>query len=447
MSRSAKTTGGAAITPASYELVSVKLTMNDDTSIEIKNLVSDVVINESIFKSSIEVDLKIVDGFDLFQKSHLAGGEKIQIKIMRRDNTSSSYGSSKNKFDITCYVAKIYDHTKPSPGIQFYRIICLSEHAFISNMKTISRSFNSNANALVRDIALNDLKYKGKTNFTNKNLPIISGIYPSLKPLHAITWLLRNVDDEDTPFFFYETLQEGLQFNSYNELANQEVYKEYNDTPFYINQFETSEHFEEASCKILDMSSNFDMCKFDQVSNGAFSAVVHNLDIANKKYSITNFDSEVENGVKLNRHKGFSKNIKFDDIGFNQSYGSKEFYISTNSKAFGENKLSYHEKIKDSISAKNSYFHNIKFMGLDLELYGDFNMCPGKLIDLQIPKSTDENVLPSDQREGMIDKLLSGTYLVAHVAHVFNGKEYRCSVGVQKDSLTYDLDSRTKIGQ
>ena len=447
MYRSAKTSGGAAITPASYELNSIKLTMNDDQVIEIKSLVSDLVINESIFNSSIEVDLNVVDGFDLFQKSHLAGGEKIEIKIGRKDNNDGSYNDNINKFNIICFVAEIFDHSKPKPGIQFYRISCLSEHAFISNTKSISRSFNSNANALVRDICLNDLKYKAKTNFSDKNLPVISGIYPNLKPLEAITWLLRNAHDEDTPFFFYESLSGGLQFNSYNDLVNQEVYREYNNTQFYVNQFETKEHFEEAKCKILEMSSDFNMSKFRQIGSGAFSAVVHNIDIANKNYTVNNFDYSIKNNIKLNKHFGFSKNIKFDDTTLNESYESKEFFISTNSKAFKDEKISYHEKIKDSVSAKNSYFQNIKFMGLDIVTYGDFNLCPGKLISLKIPKSTDANIMKSDQKEGMIDNLLSGKYLVAHVAHIFDGSEYRCDIGLQKDSLTYDLDSKTKIGK
>ena len=447
MLNSAKTSAGAAITPASYELVSVKLTMNNDQTMEIKSLISEVIINESLFNSSIKVDLKIVDGFDLFQKSHLSGGEKIQIKIMRKDNVKETYGNAKNKFDIACYIAEIYDHSKPKPGIQFYRLTCLSEHSFVNNIKSISRSFNSNANALVRDICLNDLKYTRETNFADKNLPVISGIYPNLKPLEAITWLLRNTHDEDTPFFFYETLSEGLKFNSYNELANQEVYREYNNTPFYVNKFETKEHFAEAQGKIIKMSSDFNMCKFDQIKDGAFSSVVHNVDIANKNYTINNFNNEINDKIKLNKYKGFSKNIKFDDSTLNESYNSKEFFISTNSKAFEEEKINYHEKIKDSISAKNSYFHNIRFMGLDIEVYGDFNLCPGKLIELKIPKSTDSNIMTSDQREGMIDKLLSGKYLITSVAHVFDGKEYRCDIGVQKDSLTYDLDSKIKIGK
>ena len=46
----------------------------------------------------------------------------------------------------------------------------------------------------------------------------------------------------------------------------------------------------------------------------------------------------------------------------------------------------------------------------------------------------------------MLDDLLSGNYIVTSLAHVFNGKEYQCDVGIKKDSLTFDLDSDIKIG-
>ena len=34
------------------------------------------------------------------------------------------------------------------------------------------------------------------------------------------------------------------------------------------------------------MSSDFNMSKFDQIRDGAFSSVVHNVDIANKNYTV-----------------------------------------------------------------------------------------------------------------------------------------------------------------
>ena len=36
--------------------------------------------------------------------------------------------------------------------------------------------------------------------------------------------------------------------------------------------------------------------------------------------------------------------------------------------------------------------------------------------------------------------------MVTSIAHVFDGTEYKCDVGIQKDSLNFDLDSEIKIG-
>ena len=444
MFNSSKTAGGRAIIPASYDLHSVLLTMNDNSTIEIKSLVADIIINESLFKQSIETNIKIVDAFDLFQKSHLSGGEKIEIKIKRIDNGNESYSKSKNKFDITCYIADISDHVKPKEGIQYYNISCLSEHAFINAMKSVNRAFSGNINALVRDICKNDLNVE-KAVFADKNLPVIKGIYPNLKPLDAVTWLLRNSSDQDTPFFFYETINDGLQFNSYKELLAQDNYKTYNNTSYYVNEYETPEYFDEAGAKILSMSSDLNMSKYHQISDGAFASTTHCVDISNKNYNAVNFDKTTKNNERLNMYESFSKKIKFNDQKFTESYDAKDFFISVNSSSF-DGTDNYHASIKDSISNKNSYFQSIRFMGLDLELYGDFKLSPGKLISLKIPKSTDANILKSEGRDGMVDQLLSGNYIVSSIAHVFDGNEYKCDIGIQKDSLTYDLDSKIIIG-
>ena len=47
----------------------------------------------------------------------------------------------------------------------------------------------------------------------------------------------------------------------------------------------------------------------------------------------------------------------------------------------------------------------------------------------------------------MLDNLLSGNYIVTSLAHVFDGTEYKCDVGIQKDSLIFDLDSEIRIGK
>ncbi len=441
MPRSSKTSSTKASSPASYEIHSLKLIMNDGSTIDIKTLVSEVIINESLFNQSIQVDLKVVDGFDLFQKSHMSGGEKVKIKIRRKDNSKTT---SEKIFDLEVYIAEILDHSKPKASIQYYKLICLSSHAFIDRMKKLNRSFTGNINALIRDICKNDLGVKS-VDFSNKNLASIKGIYPNLNPLQAVTWLLRNSSDESTPFFFYETINDGLQFNSYKELLETEVYKTYNNTPYYVNEVDTPEYFDEASKKILEMNSELDMSKYQQISNGAYAASTYCIDISNKEYITSKFNRSNNELMQLNKHNSLSNKISFDDSIVSENYASKEFFISTNANSFGT-EVNYHGTIKDNLTKKNSYFQNLKFMGLDIVIYGDFDLSPGKIIELTIPKSTDVNILKAEGRDAMKDKLLSGKYVVSSIAHVFDGNEYKCDIGLQKDSLLYDLDSKITIG-
>lgn len=447
MLNSSKTAGGKATTPSSYDLRKVKLTMNDGSVTDIKGLISTVVINESLFKQSIQVDIEVVDGVDLFQKSHISGGEKIEIKLGRIENTNLTGDKSEKAFNIEVYIAEISDHVKPKEGIQYYRLTCLSLHAFIDQFKSLSRSFSGNINALIRDICKQDLNVTS-VDFSNKNLPSIKGIYPNTKPLDAITWLLRNSADEDTPFFFYETINDGLQLNSYRELLDKELYKTYNNTTYFESAPETPEYFVEASKKIINMSSDFNMSQYHQIKDGSYASTIHCVDISNKKYEQTVYSRTDDNLLKLNDFNSLSNKIKFNDLQLNKNYTAKEYFISTNSNSFNalQDEVNYHSISKDNLSKKNSYFQNLKFMGLDIDVYGDFDISPGRIVELKIPKSTDANILKSEGLDGMKDKLLSGKYLVSSISHIFDGDQYTCDIGLQKDSLLYDLDSKITIG-
>ena len=144
--------------------------------------------------------------------------------------------------------------------------------------------------------------------------------------------------------------------------------------------------------------------------------------------------------------KPFSDKIEFDNRILSENYDSKQFCITKNSLSFNT-KNNYHNVIEESIGDKNSKFNALSFIGLDMTTYGDLNMTVGKILDLNIMKSTDSNVQDRNRKNGMVDKLLSGKYIITELAHVFNGTEYICDIGIQKDSLTYNIDSDIKIGK
>ena len=438
-----KTSGGRATLPNSYTVESFTVTLNDGTMINAKDLLVSFVIHESLFSPTINAEFRILDGFGMLVDGHIIGGEEVELKVIRIDNSKDTYANSSNKIHLKLNIANIFDHTTPKVGLQSYTLTCLSKHAFINISKTLNRSFTGVIHDLIDKICSNDLKTK--INSTGNSSDEIVGIYPDLKPLDAIQWLLRNISDETTPYFFYDTIQDGLQLNSYKQLINEDSYRKYNNSPFFQTTVGTKEYFEESTRKITSLNSDLNMSIYKSIDSGVYASRTDSLDISTKSYKRS--DYSYKNNEKINSSgKPFSDKIEFDNRILSDNYDSKQFCITKNSLSFNT-KNNYHNVIEESIGDKNSKFNALSFIGLDMTTYGDLNMTVGKILDLNIMKSTDSNVQDRNRKNGMVDKLLSGKYIITELAHVFNGTEYICDIGIQKDSLTYNIDSDIKIGK
>ena len=75
---------------------------------------------------------------------------------------------------------------------------------------------------------------------------------------------------------------------------------------------------------------------------------------------------------------------------------------------------------------------------LRVEIYGDFNLCTGSTIDINVVKSIDAG----DDKRGR-DLFLSGKYLIASITHKFS-EEYKMELLLKKDSFIDSLDNIQK---
>ena len=442
-----KTDGNRTVSPDGYDVYSIHVTLLNGNVADIKGLVQEIEIIESLHTSSIQVMLRLYDATNFLENSHLISGEKVNIKLRRTVNTNDSFAESQNKFDIEVYIAAITGHTNPKPGLQAYSLECLSEHAMVSNTKSINRSFNGVISQLVNNIFTNDLGLKVDTDFKSENISDstdnIKGIYPNLSPLEALTWLTRNSSNDGTPYFFYETIQGGLHFKSYNDMIGEPLYRSYNDASFNQAKPNTAEHYKELERKILNLNSDLNRSVYNSIDSGAYSSQLHTIDIATKEYKQTHFT--YNNTHKVDANVPFSKQTEFDNKKINEFTSNKEYHISLNSKAFSKD-MNYHKPTTNSLLNKQSYYNNLSFMGLDMEIYGDFNISVGKKVGIIIPKP-DDNQSGARAGKRIVDKYIGGAYIVTSISHFFSPTDYRCSVGLQKDSLSFDLDSDIEIGK
>lgn len=443
-----KTDGVRSVSPAGYELYSVSITLNNGNVSRIDELVQTIEVVESLQTSSIQVIMRLFDGSNYLEESHLSGGEKVNIKLRRTENLKESFSQSRNRFDIEVYIAAIVGHSRPKPGLQAYNIECLSKQALISNTKKINRSFNGNIGQLVTNILTNDLLLEPENDFLQSNVSdsadLIKGIYPNLSPLESLAWLTRNSANSGTPYFLYETVQEGMHFKSYNDIVESDLYRSYNDALFSTTETGTVESYKEEQKKILNMNSDLNRSIYDSINSGAYSAKLHTIDIATKKYKQTNFS--YDNTYSINEYNPFSTQIQFDNTNIDKYTTNKQYYISLNSKAYNQD-ISYHRPALTSLMSKQSYFENLGFMGLDIELNGDFNLTVGKKVNIIVPKAKNDIAQISGGKLSVIDNYLSGVYIVSSISHYFSGTDYKCNLGLQKDSLSFDLDEKIELGK
>ena len=81
-----------------------------------------------------------------------------------------------------------------------------------------------------------------------------------------------------------------------------------------------------------------------------------------------------------------------------------------------------------------AYLENLQYQKHKIQIAGDFNMCIGKKVRIEVRKAQEEV-------DGAgVDKLQSGVYLVTEVEHIFREGYYQY-LTIQKDSSEVDLDA------
>ena len=172
------------ISPEDYILENFIITTSDGNERDIRKLIGGIYINESLYNSEITLTAGIVDGVNFLEKEKIAGNERIDLLISRGDN----------KFNLPFFITGITDLSRNTPGVQYYRIEAAPLHSWNNQLKTLTRSFNGSIGGLIKDIIKDDLKAIRINEIDTETGGNIKGIYPNIRPLKAISWLLRNAN-------------------------------------------------------------------------------------------------------------------------------------------------------------------------------------------------------------------------------------------------------------
>ena len=416
---------GYASTPTSYNITSARLYSNvilprKNYNFNIKPLIAVIEGIESLNSPTVEYIIKMGDTFNLLERLKITGGEKIELELQRRREDKTE------KHSITCFIGEIINFKRSGTSRSTYTLKCYSEHVMNESVKTLTKPFSGTGGSIVKDVLKSDLSVTPDSNQINTSGNYMEGIFPRLRPLHSIFWIMRNSFDDGTPFFFYETLNKGLYYKSYKDICTEEIAETYYFKSFPKHVQGTDEGYEEERTMVQSISSpSFGMAKFVDSSNGAFASTLHEIDISTKQYNTSTFNSEKNQLNRLNDNKPYvnNNNTKVLDRHRTEHTDAKHFFISKNTKA-GNN---YYSGTDISLNKGIAHLENMNFITHNIKIPGNFDLGVGSKIHLVVYRNKEEP-------EGAgIDKVQSGDYIITKLIHRFEDG-YSQELTIQKDS-------------
>ena len=431
--------------PSAFRITEILLTNAYGKSADIKALVTNVTITESIYTFALVATLEIRDTVNMFEEYRISGQEKIEITLQRRDR-----GSKENiKIKKTFFISEIPTFGKMKDAIQAYQLTCVSEHAFYNHLMSISRTSQGSISKQINKIITGDLQYSGIVSDYADSKGNIKLIIPNMKPFTAISWLLRHAySDTGAPIYAFESLN-GFTIIDHNNMTTQTSVGTYKFNFLQESNPGTPEGYEEAKYKILDMSSDLNSSKYLMSARGAYASTTKVIDIAKKKYYNVKYDysnkfPQLPNMGGRGGKSLISSQFKIKDETLNHHHDALDIHINENSMAYDTYK-NYHSPAIHSIGSHQSILENLDSIKHSIVIHGDLLINAGKKMTIEAPKSIDPQVLKKikekdAKRSALHDMMVSGDYLITAVKHTF-GAEYNCALTIKKDYSYYTLDS------
>lgn len=422
--------GSNAATPNSYHLDKVMLyPSSGGVPLNITAMVGKMEVTEDLGNPSIDVKMFLADSNNFFSEFKLNGSERVTI-LMKRSPLKESK-QEKQKWELDLKVLEIYDYSRQALGRAYYFLRLGGPHVYNHHAKALVRPFNNTIGQLVKDIVKKDLMVDEKriASINVKTKGIIKGVYPTIKPLKAIQWLINNAYDDGTPLYFYETVKSGIKFESQKEMFEKDDYTVYELKGFFNNQKGTAGYYDELKHRLMGLSSPLNMSQFFQLGTGVYGSTLSTIDINNKKFERSAYSFKNE---KLNKNDPFSKNDKINDQTYDQIKDAKNYYVSLNSGAH-DDIGNFSSPLNPTILKGESSYKSVGFNTFKTAINGDFELEVGSIVKLNIQKTGSEN-------DVMIDKYLSGRFLVRKIESIFTDT-FEQLLTLQKDSVGEDIDA------
>ena len=420
-------------------------------SFDVRTSIAEINVFESLDKPYLTGHITLLDDKALFDKINFQGTERIRIRMSSVDNNLNVV------FDRVFIMTGIERSIKSNDNAKssLYVFNLLDEHAYISSAKKISKSFNGRIDdILVKLLATEmkldiDLSYLYLPNGT-KNLPLqanMKGIIPNLTPIKAIKWLTRRATTvTGSPFFTYASMHDSnLRLGNLDAMLSQKAFNTqlpYTYNPANVSSAEGQTEFEKTfgikAISTAKMSDSLKLLQLGGVGSQLQNTNLNTGQVFSGHYSIREtLDRLHKNEIISDRQNVFDTEFKLREVPIDE-YNSHVYHTVTSSGTYGRYK-SYHDEydgntLKKKLERKSLLNHLYKnMMHVTVEGAGFIisKAGVGDIINLKVVNDNVEQSRESSEKD-LIDKRLSGDFIILDTRHTFQGTSHTVSMNVAK---------------
>ena len=422
---------------------------------DIKHLVVEMNIYESLFSNVITGSLVIADTLNLIANLPIQGTERLSFKL-------STPGAHKASHIVDCteesghpmYIYKLTDRQQAVDGMQVYTLHFCSRE-FLRNLRTkVSQSYSGRIDQMVSSIFgdENYLDSRNQLNFQKtRNQDKI--VIPNMKPFSAINMLAKRAlgnNSKSAGYYFYETTK-GFHFRSWesmcvDDMGNPRPVKQvfrYMPMKIVDPEIDNKMLHDYTSVEAYSFLNNF----HDVASNTALGTYGHRVithNIFDKSYNIKDYN--YHNSFEETKHTDgpnpavVDTPVDFDDKNVSDYPESRVTVMATTQYAHNEDTGAFgidvgQDGITEAarVSQKNAVAAGTK---LKMTIKGQSYLQVGDVIQFNILSV--ENKVNS---EGKHDPHYSGRYIIEQMRHRVTTRDYIQIIECAKDSVVTPYSS------
>jgi len=295
-----------------FTIDSFTLVNQYNESLDLTNMVMGFKLYESIFNKFVTGEVSIYDGLNLPKNFRMTGQEFIRIAIRQKEGIDEE-AEEKFSIDKTFRIYKLDNINRLDELTQTYVFRICDPRMFYARRKRISQTLRGRYDQILQNALVDVGKFKvsefdawEKTVPENKQF-----ICPNWTISQLIDYIVNNSQTSDSHgykngMFFYQTLNGGFRFLSFDTMAGMEFPLKFTMTP--RNSVETSDENINAPTGLNTVITYIKKPQmFDTLQGtvgGAYASTLKVYDPLRKLEEITTYDLEsaIEKGEHISGH-------------------------------------------------------------------------------------------------------------------------------------------------